>query len=290
MSLRGCRFVANRGCSGGSGQYTNKDKYGGIVALLGACGGSRVENCAFIANSDTFSLASGNIPTHSSCYGGALVFRLTDSETAATVRNCTFAYNLSDTLSSPAGVSVVNGDVKVTGCIFVGNRVGRQCIVAPDVSFANDAKGEVSYSLFTCAKDALDTRVTVTNTTGTVDVKADTLAFGDPLLVKALDESAIFAVSSGLTTFKLDAATLAELFTANIHLRGGSGYVDETTGETVKDWTRRRYGNSPAIDAGDPDVPFPHEARPRGQRINLGFYGNTEWATMSGGGTMLLVR
>ena len=84
-------------------------------------------------------------------------------------------------------------------------------------------------------------------------------------------------------------ADIAEVAAFNVHLRGGRGYTDETTGEVVKDWTRRRYGNSPAIDAGDPDVKCV-EPRPNGHCVNMGFYGNTPWATRSKHGGALIVR
>jgi subtilisin family serine protease/subtilisin-like proprotein convertase family protein len=39
--------------------------------------------------------------------------------------------------------------------------------------------------------------------------------------------------------------------------------------------------SSPGIDAGDPNLPFDHEPRPNGCRINVGAYGNTAEATSS---------
>ena len=74
----------------------------------------------------------------------------------------------------------------------------------------------------------------------------------------------------------------------NVHLRGGSGYVDEELNRRVSTYVGLRY-LSPAMDAGDPAVKCV-EPHPNGRQVNLGFYGNTPWATMSKGGTMLLVR
>ena len=42
-------------------------------------------------------------------------------------------------------------------------------------------------------------------------------------------------------------------------------------------------------DAGDPAMKCV-EPKPNGHRVNLGCYGNTPWATMSPGGTMIFVR
>ena len=41
--------------------------------------------------------------------------------------------------------------------------------------------------------------------------------------------------------------------------------------------------------AGDPAMKCV-EPKPNGHRVNLGCYGNTPWATMSPGGTALIVR
>jgi len=49
---------------------------------------------------------------------------------------------------------------------------------------------------------------------------------------------------------------------------------------------------SPAIDAGDPAGDYRNEPAGRnGRRANLGYYGNTPWATMSAGsGLFIIVR
>jgi outer membrane protein assembly factor BamB len=38
---------------------------------------------------------------------------------------------------------------------------------------------------------------------------------------------------------------------------------------------------SPTIDKGDPETPFANEPQPNGGRVNMGAFGNTEWATQS---------
>ena len=49
---------------------------------------------------------------------------------------------------------------------------------------------------------------------------------------------------------------------------------------------------SPAVDAGDPSSPYDNEPRPHGRRVNLGFYGNTPWATSArlNAGTTIIMR
>ena len=49
-------------------------------------------------------------------------------------------------------------------------------------------------------------------------------------------------------------------------------------------------GSSPAIDAGPKMLKGLLEPVPNVRRVNLGAYGNTPWATMSKGGTLIFVR
>ena len=76
----------------------------------------------------------------------------------------------------------------------------------------------------------------------------------------------------------------------NVHLRGGSGYYDEATGELVSAYRMPYESGSPAIDAGRKMRKGLLEPHPNGNRVNLGAYGNTPWATMSKGGTLIFVR
>ena len=66
-------------------------------------------------------------------------------------------------------------------------------------------------------------------------------------------------------------------------------YLAVAGDESVQtNWAKAKW-RSPAIDRGDPAVKCT-EPKPNGHRVNMGFYGNTPWATMSPGGTALLVR
>ena len=81
---------------------------------------------------------------------------------------------------------------------------------------------------------------------------------------------------------------LSEIVAVNCHLRSRRGYTDETTGLFVKP----AVGESMAIDAADPAAPYTGEPSGyNGRRANMGFYGNTPWATRSvGSGIMVIVR
>lgn len=83
-------------------------------------------------------------------------------------------------------------------------------------------------------------------------------------------------------------ADIAEVASFNVHLRGGSGYRDENSGQVVTKGAFTRLA-SPALDAGDPAAKCV-EPVPNGWRVNLGYYGNTPWATLSRDGTLILVR
>ena len=127
----------------------------------------------------------------------------------------------------------------------------------------------------------------------TLDVDRVTCVFGDPLFVTpmtnllALTGSDLAAQPPRTLPSKWTTPSYAALISFNVHLRGGSGYVDEKTGEKVT--ACRRKGNSPAIDAGDKSVKCV-EPKPNGHRVNMGCYGNTPWATRSKSGTLLFVR
>ena len=284
VSLRGCSFLGNRGTAGYIGSIGTKLS-GGTVALVGACGGSEIRNCRFLGNANDFVMGGGLQSTYSTYGGGALLLNLTDATQAATVENCTFAWNVGDAYLAAAGVSVATGHADIRNCVFAHNRIGTYTVAAKDVSFGEGAEGSVSYSLF---DGELEDCVSQTN--ATVELKADTLKFGDPAFVSTNRMDDLVAVANGLTYFKGTAAVQAAIESLDCHLRGGSGYRDETTGVVVKDWTRRRYGNSPAIDAGDPKSAYRREPTPCGWRVNMGAYGNTPWATMSKPGTALIVR
>ena len=77
--------------------------------------------------------------------------------------------------------------------------------------------------------------------------------------------------------------------TFNCHLRGKRGYTDEFDGQLYQD---RTVKTNIAVDAGDPKSDYSGEpAGANGRRVNLGFYGNTPYATRSASiGFMLFVK
>ena len=86
-------------------------------------------------------------------------------------------------------------------------------------------------------------------------------------------------------TILLDQNKIGELMAFNAHVRGGRGYFDEKTGALVVDFKSMK-AISPAQDTGNPAAIF-YADEPdcrhgwHGRRGNLGYYGNTPWATMT---------
>ena len=288
VSANGCRFIGNR---------TDQASDGGTVTLKGAGGGSAFTNCLFVGNSDQY---CGDTSAVVGTYGsGALRVRISSADDTVDVVNCTFAFNLSDAHRAAAGLTVEAGTAHVKNSIFWGNVVGGCCQSGADICIGGEstaAKAFVDHSLIATNSAAYCS----TNTTGQLVFGAG-MVYGNPLFVSPdSDMTDLIHVTSGkvgipksgnygnsqYVYFKREAATAAKLCAFNVHVKGRHGYKDETTGEVVK-YPKMR---SPAIDAGDPKSDFRYEARPRGTCINLGFYGNTPWATMSKGGLLIFVK
>ncbi len=284
-----CRFVGNRANESG---YSGEG--GGTVVLFGACGGSSFVNCLWTGNEDAWS-GYYNDYAATANDAGALMVLLGGKEQTVELRNCTLAYNYADRGYAGAGVTVHKGTVNIVDSILSGNFGGTvtRDTVGRDLTLcSSNAVANVRYSLLGTpdglSASAVDPETLSTNA-------ADGVIFGDPRFVTPYAFVTNLIVSQGADRysntphhrFSDEARDL--LMDFNVHLRGGTGYTDERTGEVVKDWTRRRYGNSPALDAGDPAVRCV-EPHPNGCRVNMGFYGNTEWATMSRDGLLIFVK
>ena len=288
LEVSNCRFVANRA---GAGQSNP----GGIVALIGNCDGSSFVNCLWAGNECVWRgyYTDGGDSTSGS---GALCLSLGASNQVVTVKNCTIAYNMADIGSTSAGITITKGTLELVdsivygnfGALFMRESTGRDLALT-----SSNAYARVRYSLIgTPGVAAVSSSVPENVSTNA----ADGMILGDPLLVTEYASVTNMVIDQGddrntrLHHLRFSDAALESVLGFNVHLRGGTGYLDETTGETVKDWTRKRYGSSPAIDAGDPASEFSNEPTPNGHCVNMGFYGNTPWATMSKGGTLIFVR
>ena len=262
VTVRRCRFA---GCWSFGNQSTPD---GAAVVLTGAGGESAFTNCVFAGSYGYDTENRGQ----SVCKA---LIRVALAQTNAVCRfdRCTFAYNRCGNKGWSGGLYVAKGDVRIRNSIFFGNTVHAETTLPSDIYVLKDAACRVAYTSF----DGTNEAHCAAADGGLLEIDAATCPLFDPQFV------------TDAATGAADIGSNAKCGAFNVHLRGGSGYVDETTGETVKTWAKRRYGNSPAIDAGDPAV-LCVEPAPNGRRINLGAYGNTPWATMSKGGTLIFVR
>ena len=274
LDLRGTRFVANQGMIGHNGGQGALSDSGGIVSIEGACGGSTIANCLWAANQVVDGSANNTDPDKTA---GSLVIALNDPSVAVTVRNCTFAGNFYCRDAATSGLSVKAGTVDVVDSIFYGNLASTKSkfpghAAVRDLRVAAGATARVRYTLFA------DDTGCFTEEGGTLtreNCRAD-----DPRFVTTTSVASCLNASGE----SFDAAKWNEFAKFNVHVRDRHGYTDEFTGKLVK-----YMGRSPAVDAGDPAAKC-IEPHPNGNRVNLGFYGNTPWAAMSGGGLLLQVR
>ena len=281
VTATNCRFIGNRATC----RYADDDPRGGCVVLRGACGGSSFVNCLFAGNYENYGWSNFANDGNGS---GALVVSLSAADATVAVNHCTFAYNLAMNQSSGAGLTVRSGTANVSNSIFFGNVKATTSIddAGADLTVLDGATANVSYSLFTTDGIASYGSADTTGWTGCI--------FGDPLFVTIPEVASAWIATSGSTDAEKDinrrygAASLGEIAAVNCHLRSKYGYTDEGTGEIVT-----ALGViSPAVDAGDPAGDYRNEPAGRnGRRANLGYYGNTPWATMSASsGLFIIVR
>ena len=283
ITARRCRFVANHG------MCYDEAVAGGIVRLAGAGGGSSFENCVWSGNEEPCG-SGGNGAGAVLANGISGMLSVSFDTTGATcdVVGCTFAYNLSDAWFAPAAVHLLKGTMTLRNSIVFGNFTSTGCRVGRDVYVRAAGSLSVDHTLF--GTNEADRIVAADGATLTL---GEGVKYGDPLFVTPFaDVQPLATISGGPgSNFKSDAATRAALTAFNVHLRGGSGYVDEATGGKVRAYRESKVGgSSPALNAGNPASDCSHEPLPNGHRVNLGFYGNTPWATMSREGTALIVR
>lgn len=266
-----CRFIGNGSSSRGNGK---------IIAIGGACdSGARYTftNCLFAANylyrwQESDKLGQAGVVGLGLTYSGSADFK-----------NCTFAYNICDGEGACAGLMVgANCPTRVTDCIFWGNCSATNYTgVGRDIDQRGNVAVTVERTLLEstnapCVYAAYPSKVTFTNMT-----------LADPLYVSTADD---FAAVTEIRCYNQDIKNSTvfmsdeALGSFNLHLRGGRGYTDETTGELI----RVGGGDSPAIDAGSKGALL--EPKPNGRRLNLGYYGGTPYATRSPDGLLLMVK
>lgn len=263
LTVRRCRFVCNRAWSSTSS--------GGTVRIATTTGASAFTNCLWLANQNSVQGPGRD----NNGGGGEIYFAPGSASASCEIVNCTFAANLEDIWSNGgAGLNVRSGEMRVLNSIFYGNLMPRrQSGTGMDVYVASGAGARVSYSFFsedsTNALHAAD---------GGVLARGAGLLFGNPGFASPV-EDVRYMYGYGTTSVAFPPAALGKLLGLNVHLRGRAGYVDETRNVRVC----ASGVQSRAIDAGDPASDFSREKSRswgyHGRRVNLGFYGNTPYAT-----------
>lgn len=274
---RNCRFVGNTG---------HAWQTGGIVSLVGASGGSAFTNCLFAGNQTpcSYRRSANNGTTKYINYSGTVSVRLSNTAQTVDFSQCTIAYNLGDSLFGGGGLEVHGGTANVVNSILFGNQRGPEATGGADICVFDGAVLNLSYSLAT-ANDAARVSCEEGGT-----ITTDGVIYGDPLFMtdRTTYDGWTIASTTSVGSFVYNVASNAtDLCAINAHLRSKTGYTDETTGELVR--TPRVM--SPAIDAGREGTPYADEPSPNGRRANLGFYGNTPYASRSdSSGFILFVR
>lgn len=281
VRMTGCRFVRNGGCSiqqgfrqAGSRALFVKNAVtemkgcefrgnvgntwqgsGPTVKFDGACGGSSCENCLWAGNLSS----NGTNPLGAS----ALQIGLASSDDAFTIANCTFAYNVCDSDTSPTALKATKGAVEVKNSIFFGNVSGGSATVGSDIHATADATVDCSYTLF----DGTDSDFV----SGTVTLN-ETCLTGDPRFVTDADA---VRTMLGISSFPGKVGHPVAYF----------GNLD-----SVCMFDLHVLKRSPAIDAGAPASSVGDEPAPNGHRINLGCYGGTAEAMCSSAGLILIIH
>ena len=268
ITVRGCRFAGNSCPIRKSGD----DWCGGTIALEGACGGSVIENCALIGNTE-YRSADENYGAY--C-GGAIAIRLSSIMEKATVRNCTIAYNITHSSNAGGGITVARGDVDIENTILWQNRRYRYTMIGygSDVQVQSTGKATIRHSFVTGLDD---TALFGAN----LAVDGDTVFAVDPQLVTstATFESLLTVLDTYQYYTYTNPTIYEDLATMDAHLLSAAGYCvnDGAVGPATS-------VTSTAIDMGDPDADCSHEPSPNGGRLNLGAYGNTVEASRSATG------
>ncbi len=275
-TIRGSVFLSNHGTC-----RPNDYIGGGAIRFVGNCDGSAMTNCLVAGCSDRCGWNE-----QYGLHGGAISVTMGSSAYTLDIVNTTVAYNLADGNSSPGGINVYTGAVSLRNSIVCNNFSSHRAVSGNRFGSDVDVKATGSlyaeYTLFTSG-----TTNSLSAADGAVVSLGPGLVFGDPLFVTSMSEVMAKVESpygSGYTNFKTGNDNRDYLANLSLHLRGGRGYYDEKTGALSTEFMSRDVV-SPAVDAGDPNSSYADERDcPQGwhgRRVNMGYYGNTAWATMT---------
>lgn len=277
LTLRGCRIVGNRSAVNGNA---------GIAAFDYQCTeGHAITNCVFVGNQ---MIAGGGNKGYSSGVVVVRYYGVGQKNQAVDVANCTFAYNIAHYHDQAACAATAHvGTLHFINSIFYGNVINNSATGGADLTANNNGSVTAEYCLFGADADPAGANYGWHFKKDAYDALRITLGegniYGDPRFVSDMSAFTNLTVKGTASPKAAQGVPPAfsvpfspDILSLNVHLRGGSGYTDEVTGE------HRVYpGKSKAIDAGDPQSDYSNEPSPNGKRVNLGAYGNTPYATRS---------
>lgn len=264
VAVTNCSFVGNSFYAGGACA---------IVRLQENCGGSSFDHCVFKGNR----IMKGNGYDESSTSAmGTFNVEMKSASQAVKIASCTFAYNISATVYSSAGLNVIAGTANVRDSIFYGNLIP-----------ASSGSGENDVMVVGASGAANLSYTMVDHVPATATCEG--LVVGVPQFVTPLEDFLSYVYVSKVEatyprlamdpremTFKGDDETHAAVMAMDVHLLSKAGYF-KNDGVEYSDTD----AFSRAIDSGDPASAFASEGSPNGGRVNLGVYGNTAQAAKS---------
>ena len=238
-----CRFIGNRDATMNNFGMTLPS---GTLLINGSrCA---VSNCLFVANEST----CGDSYYLNTQGQGTILVAAGTAAAPVEIVGCTVAYNLGNGNAAGAGLTIFSGVAKVRNSVFYGNRLGVGTEGADVYVRSATANAlDLDYSLVTSKELA-----NLKDVAGVIRM-GDHVLTGDPGFVSGLSAIDDLVVATGLGTtiaYKNDDETLAAVLALDVHEASG---VSQT------------------IDNGDPASDYANEPDPNGNRVNLGFYGNT---------------
>ena len=274
VTVRNCRFIDNV-------HHCHVNPHG-TVSLVGPAEICAFTNCLFAGNcgirSDVYTYKNGGNEA------GVVHAEMANETVAVDFVNCTFAYNLQLDTAAPVALNVFKAAAKVRNSIFWCNVSCGDGEKRPSDIDIMSGSCDVDYSMFA------DTGAEYVSANCRLGAKVLT---GNPYFMSTTNDFKQVA-RNNLSAFSMTSTARSAVHDPrfdsalddspfNLHLRGKAGYVDEKSGVKVTDGgmpPESGLRQSPAIDAGMRTGAL-CEPQPNGGRFNLGFYGNTPWATCS---------
>jgi hypothetical protein len=286
VAIRNARFLGNYVST------KHYDCYGGAVALAG--GRAVIRDSTFVSNS----LYTAANTSSASPFGAALH---ASGVWPLTLEGCTFMTNFAESAAGGAVYLAGAQTASMTRCVFYRNglaaRKGDILLAGGALAMTNVLVAQNAGSdglritgggarMINCTF-AGNGQYGVYNVSGTATA-LNCIAWSNTS--GGLTNSAARYCDSQETLAGTGNKSVDPLFadTTYYHLKSKKGYYASGwfTGGTWASATQI----SPLIDAGDPESPFDREPDPRGHVVNLGAYGNTEVASLSGmPGTMIVI-